>query len=384
MVGSLLSGRISEIGEYGFDSYTRQISRLGLARSGRVGQDQVGLGQVWRAPARQGIFNHLQNQGVDRPGKVGQSSARRGSPGHVQAGQGKGMLTSASAISQFVKLQPSGERLTGLCPFHNDEVSSLVVYPGDRGWYCFGCGRGGGVIQFLIERGMTYSQAKQWCDLREGKIPEPQFTPQFKKKKKAKPSHQVVDYWHSLLGDHREYFHSRLLTDETINKYRLGWTGIRFSIPFWSREPGNSQVVAVQSRRNSGGGPKYRWELGSQPHVFNLGDVKGSGTILVFFSTLDALLARQDGLRAVAAPGQTVGVSSCRAELASKTKDMLGSRDMIVIPDRGEEQMGYKLAHLLSCEVFEWPEGLFTDYCEFRLQNEARIFKNLLGGYYGD
>lgn len=287
------------------------------------------------------------------------------------------MLTSVSVISQFVKLEPSGDRLTGLCPFHPDKVNSLVVYPGDKGWYCFGCGRGGGVIQFLMERGMTYSQAVQWCRLREGKLPEPEFTPRFKKKKKSKPSHQVVDYWHSLLGDHREYFHSRLLTDETIDKYRLGWTGQRFSIPFWSGEPGSSQVVAVQSRRKNGG-PKYKWELGSQPRIFGLSSLGSGGKVLVFFSTLDALLARQDGLSATAAPGQTAGISSCWGELSARGVGELGFRDMIVIPDRGEEQMGYKLAHLLSCDVFEWPSGPFTDYCEFRLKNDAGIFENLL------
>lgn len=289
------------------------------------------------------------------------------------------MLTCSSVISQFVNLESSsGDRLVGLCPFHLDEVSSLTVYPGDRGWYCFGCGRGGDSLQFLIERGMTYSQAVEWCKLREGKFPEPQFKPRFKKKAKTKPSHRVVDYWHGLLRDHRKYFQLRLLTDKTIDQYRLGWTGQRFSIPFWGGEPSNSEVLAVQSRRANGNGSKYRWELGSRPHIFGSQGMLGDGTCYVFFSTLDALLAQQDGLQAVAVPGQTVGVSSCWEELSAKAVGELGFRSMIVIPDRGEEVMGYRLAHLLNCEVFEWPDGPFTDYCEFRLENDSGIFKNLL------
>ena len=292
------------------------------------------------------------------------------------------MLTTVSVVSQFVELVPSGDRLVGICPFHSDGVESLTVYPGDgRGWYCFGCGRGGGVIQFLMARGMTYSQATKWCELRSGKLPEPKFVPRFKKRKATKPSHQAVDYWHSLLGERREYFQSRLLTSETIDQYRLGWTGQRFSIPFWKREPGNSKVVAVQSRREKGNGPKYRWELGSQPHVFGMENVRKEvqSKVFIFFSTLDALLARQDGLVSVAIPGQTAGVSSCWKELSTKAVGKLGFRDMIVIPDRGEEVMGYRLAHLLSCDVFEWPEGEFTDYCEFRLQYRPEIFKKLVG-----
>ena len=43
----------------------------------------------------------------------------------------------------------SGERLIGRCPFHEDEHPSLVVYPETRSFYCFGCGAGGDVIDFV-------------------------------------------------------------------------------------------------------------------------------------------------------------------------------------------------------------------------------------------
>ena len=271
--------------------------------------------------------------------------------------------------------------MVGLCPFHPDkETKSLTVYPDNRGWYCFGCGQGGGVIQFLMARGMTYQQVVKWCKLQEGRLPEPKFKPRFGKSKKLKPSHQVVDYWHGLLGGHREYFQSRLLVDETIDRYKLGWTGQRFSIPFWEGSPGNSKVQAVQSRRCGDSGPKYRWELGSHPHVFDCSS--GQGRSFIFFSTLDALLAAQDGLEAMAVPGQTVGMSSksCWETLSRKVTDLLGFRDMVVVPDRGEEYMGYRLAHLLSCEVFEWPNGDYSDYCEFRLHYGPEIFKKFVGG----
>lgn len=38
-----------------------------------------------------------------------------------------------------------------LCPFHGDKDASLKVYPGTKGWHCFGCGRGGSVIDFVME-----------------------------------------------------------------------------------------------------------------------------------------------------------------------------------------------------------------------------------------
>lgn len=49
-----------------------------------------------------------------------------------------------------------------LCPFHQDSDASLKVYQGDRGWYCFGCGQGGSVIDFVMQYlGLSFSDAVQ-------------------------------------------------------------------------------------------------------------------------------------------------------------------------------------------------------------------------------
>lgn len=48
-----------------------------------------------------------------------------------------------------VELRSRGRRLTGRCPFHEDRQPSLVVYPDTQSFYCFGCGAGGDVIDFL-------------------------------------------------------------------------------------------------------------------------------------------------------------------------------------------------------------------------------------------
>jgi len=46
------------------------------------------------------------------------------------------------------------------CPFHREKTASLKLYPGDRGWHCFGCSRGGDVIRFVMELfGITFPQA---------------------------------------------------------------------------------------------------------------------------------------------------------------------------------------------------------------------------------
>ena len=48
-----------------------------------------------------------------------------------------------------VELRQAGSRLVGRCPFHEDRRPSMVVYPGNRSYFCFSCGAGGDVIDFL-------------------------------------------------------------------------------------------------------------------------------------------------------------------------------------------------------------------------------------------
>ena len=56
----------------------------------------------------------------------------------------------AEVVSRHgVELRGRGERLTGRCPFHGDGQPSFTVYPATRSFYCFGCGAGGDVIDFV-------------------------------------------------------------------------------------------------------------------------------------------------------------------------------------------------------------------------------------------
>lgn len=65
-----------------------------------------------------------------------------------------------SMVAQTVDLRPSGARLKALCPFHSDKSPSLVVYPDDGGFYCFGCGAHGDVFTWaMFVNRMSFSEA---------------------------------------------------------------------------------------------------------------------------------------------------------------------------------------------------------------------------------
>lgn len=54
-------------------------------------------------------------------------------------------------VSDYVHLTKKGSNLFGLCPFHNEKTGSFSVAPDKQIYYCFGCGKGGGVINFIME-----------------------------------------------------------------------------------------------------------------------------------------------------------------------------------------------------------------------------------------
>lgn len=55
-----------------------------------------------------------------------------------------------AVIGKYTKLRKVGNRFVGCCPIHPDKHPSLVVYPAQQSWYCFGCNRGGDVLDFVM------------------------------------------------------------------------------------------------------------------------------------------------------------------------------------------------------------------------------------------
>ncbi|MBI4303499.1 MAG: hypothetical protein HY665_04080 [Chloroflexi bacterium] len=73
-------------------------------------------------------------------------------PGRVDLASIKASADIVAVIGQYTKLRKAGNRYTGLCPLHSDKrTASLVVYPDQGSWYCFGaCNRGGDVLDFIM------------------------------------------------------------------------------------------------------------------------------------------------------------------------------------------------------------------------------------------
>ncbi len=72
-------------------------------------------------------------------------------------------------VSEYVKLQPSGRSLKGLCPFHSERTPSFSVDPEKQLFHCFGCGEGGDAFAFLMKlENLTFPEAVAWAGQRCG------------------------------------------------------------------------------------------------------------------------------------------------------------------------------------------------------------------------
>jgi len=77
-------------------------------------------------------------------------------------------------VGQYVSLKRSGSNLFGLCPFHGEKTASFSVAPDKGIYYCFGCHKGGGAINFMMEiEGLSYPDAVRKLAARAGmEVPE--------------------------------------------------------------------------------------------------------------------------------------------------------------------------------------------------------------------
>lgn len=70
-------------------------------------------------------------------------------------------------VGGFVKLKKRGANYLGLCPFHNEKTPSFTVSPAKEIYKCFGCGRSGNTISFLMEHEKySYVESLRWLAAR--------------------------------------------------------------------------------------------------------------------------------------------------------------------------------------------------------------------------
>ncbi|MBO6516244.1 MAG: DNA primase [Bacteroidia bacterium] len=141
-------------------------------------------------------------------------------------------------VGDYVKLKRSGSGLGGLCPFHNEKTPSFKVSPSLGIYKCFGCGRGGNVVDFIMElEKMSYPEAlrhlasKYHIEIEEDQSNSEELSEQVKIREGLYVALEYAKkYFHNTLTQDSEgrnigwsYFKERGLTDQTIEEFALGY-----------------------------------------------------------------------------------------------------------------------------------------------------------------
>jgi len=140
-------------------------------------------------------------------------------------------------VGSFVKLKKRGANYLGLCPFHNEKTPSFTVSPSKEIYKCFGCGRSGNSISFLMEaEKYSYVEALRWLAAKYNvEIEESETSPEYKQQQQVADSLYIINnfaqkYFTDALFNLEEgqdialsYLKERGFREDIIKKFQLGY-----------------------------------------------------------------------------------------------------------------------------------------------------------------
>ena len=139
-------------------------------------------------------------------------------------------------ISQYVKLTRKGSSYFGLCPFHNEKTPSFSVTPSKQMYYCFGCGAGGNVYNFIMEyENYSFGEALSHLADRAGvELPKIEYSREAREKAEQRANLLEINklaaqyFYYQLRREGGKtaygYLTGRGLSEETIRKFGLGYS----------------------------------------------------------------------------------------------------------------------------------------------------------------
>ncbi|MBP9229539.1 MAG: toprim domain-containing protein [Azonexus sp.] len=319
--------------------------------------------------------------------------------------------------SSGIELKKTGKDLVGRCPFHADDTASLVVTPAKNLWHCFGCGIGGGPIDWVIKKnGVSFRHAVEL--LREGISSLAAGSDKGAVKRtsvRALPAPVAVDaddrqllddtiaYYHERLKQTPEalaYLQSRGLTHpDLIDTFKLGLAdrSLGLRLPEKNRKAGadiRARLQAIGILRESGhehfngslvvpildeaghvveaygrklrddlrpGTPKHLYLPGPHAGIFNRAALLASKEIILCEALIDAMTFWCAGYRNVTS---AYGVEGFTDEMLAAFKQHGTERVLIAYDrdeagERGAEKVAERLlAAGLDCFRIQFPKGM--------------------------
>jgi DNA primase catalytic core len=134
-------------------------------------------------------------------------------------------------VGETVQLKKAGTTFKGLCPFHGEKTASFTVTPSRDSWKCFGCGLGGDVFSFVMQRdSVTFPDALRTLAAKAGvEIDERTKREDAHRARLREVLETAIAFYHQVLtattvgAPALDYLHRRGFSDATIEAFQLGW-----------------------------------------------------------------------------------------------------------------------------------------------------------------
>ncbi len=171
---------------------------------------------------------------------------------------------SVEVVSEYVQLKNKGSNLFGICPFHSEKTPSFSVSPEKQFFHCFGCGVGGGVINFIMQiENLDFADAVRFLSAKVGiAVPEDGDTDTSKRRSRILELNKLAAryFYETLMAPNsknaREYLKNRGFSESTVRRFGIGyapdlWDGLIKNIKGFEKSELLDGRLAVKNK--SGG-----------------------------------------------------------------------------------------------------------------------------------
>jgi len=143
----------------------------------------------------------------------------------------KNNLDIVELIREYIPVRAVGANFQALCPFHNEKTPSFVISPEKQIWHCFGCGRGGDALAFIMEKeGLSFPEALRFLAPKAGVVLKQDDNQNYSEHNRILDILELAGKYYAHIlqtpvgAQARDYLIKRGLTPEIIKDWQIGYS----------------------------------------------------------------------------------------------------------------------------------------------------------------
>lgn len=293
----------------------------------------------------------------------------------------KDSVVTFDIVSQFVSLKKKGADYSGLCPYHDEKTPSFSVSVSKNMYKCFGCGKSGDGITFLMEhQRLSFMESIRWvADKNNIQVEETAF-----KKSIVKPQERLE----KISADFIEYFEKRGISNNTLLRFK-----ITESFEWMPKAKKETRAVCFNYYRNNelvnikfrASGKDFKLAKDAELILYNLDSIKDEETAYITEGEIDCMSVFESGItNVVSVPnGASAKGTSQRLEYLDNCWNYFTNKTKVVLltdNDAAGNKLKEELARRIGygkCYIIEYPKDC-KDTNEILVKYSKEELKNII------